>query len=634
MLRRFVPTRWSVATPVGLGSAVAVLSLVAVGLPGTLVVAGTWALAAGLGRLLPGLRGPAGVAAAVVAEVSLLVGLSAVLARVSHRLHGALPNLAILAAPLLVGLVLLVLARRRAAASAPSERSRPLVCLSVVGAVLAVTAWIASRGEGYGVAWAMSGDARNHVRIMRGILWAGGITLDQLRGYPAIINAVAALVAGATDRAALAPGELMLNDAEAMATTYVLSVIGVGVLLVAALLETLPRAVAVGRRLPAGAVVVLLGCAATAASPLALGTALADGFLNAYGSLPVALAAVVLALRCCRAPSPAAYAAMGPATVLTLFGWTVLAAVPATATAFVSIVLLLRWLRFRRFGGPQTLSWAVAAVMPVASMAITLGIVVTQRERLRAAFVLAGTVTIPEPHLVLVLGLVAAGALLAARRGVDRLQMLLPVSVAVLGWITVRVIRALPAGPAVWNYYSIKTHWLVATCLLWVVFVPLLRVAARPAAATSGRWAEAGRALQMAAWSAAVLVVLGFSTSVAEPVIKASEGWYQPTAPSVAKTAAVGDRGEPFVLWGWADPGTDRLANFWAAAIWGSNAAGGYIPPDIAGWAYTETGQISDLCVMANAAPGLAVITRNRDLDSQLDDACPGNNARVVVDGS
>jgi hypothetical protein len=633
VLLQRVSTRWSVVTPVGLGLAAAALSLLAVGLAGTLVVAGAWALAAGMGRLVPGLRGSVSVAAAVVVEVSLLVGLSVVLAKLSPRLHGAVPNLAILAAPLLVGLMLLVLACwRRVPMSPPTVRSRPVVNLTVLGVVLAVTTWVAARGPAFGVAWAMSGDARNHVRIMRGILWSGGLTIEQLRSYPAVINAVASLFAGATDRGALAPGELMLNDAQAMATTYVLSVIGVAVLLVGALLEMLPRAIAMARRLPAGVVVVLFGCAAASASPLVLGTALADGFLNAYGSLPIALAAVVLALRCCREPSPAAYALLGPATVLALFGWTIIAAVPATATAVVTVVLLGQWLRTRRTTRWHALVWGLAAVAPVGAMAVTLGVVVTQRERLRAAFLLPGTVTTPEPHVLLLLGLVAVGALVAAGMGAERLQLLVPVSVAVTGWVTIRVIRELPGGEPVWNYYSIKTLWLVASCLVWVAFLPLLRVAVRPVPSSSRRWSEAARATQMAAWSVAVLMVLGFGTPVAEPVVKAAKGWYQPTGPSIAETAEAGDRGDPFLLWHWADPGTDRLANFWAAAIWGSTAAGGYTSPDVAGWAYTETGQITDLCVMATATPGLSVITQNPDLDEQLDEACPGNTASVLVD--
>jgi hypothetical protein len=219
------------------------------------------------------------------------------------------------------------------------------------------------------------------------------------------------------------------------------------------------------------------------------------------------------------------------------------------------------------------LTWGLAAVLPVVAVLLVVGITVTQRAALKAAFLLPGAITTPDPQLLLLAFLIAVGLLGLARTGQDRVKMLVPIAVAVAGYGVIRVLRRIPEGPPAWTYYADKTLWLVVSCLVWVAFVPIVRSLAVEVAPRS-RAAAVGVSARSFALGAAVLVLLGVGTPVAEPVGKAADGWYQPTAPLMSRTATAGDRSGNFLLWEWADPGSDRLANFWTGVIWGTDPSG------------------------------------------------------------
>jgi hypothetical protein len=607
----------------------AVLAVAALGLAGGIILAGGWVLAAGIGRLRLGMTGPASWAAAVVVETCVICGLSLLLALASPRPHGMMPNLLVLIAPLLLGAGLVGISLRWPSPAVPRIRQRHGLAAIVTLGVLAIITWVASRGPAYGVAWVMSGDARNHARVIRGTLADGGLTLDQLRGYPALVDTMASVVAAAGGRAGLDAGSLMLADARALATMWLLAVIALGLLLMAALCEFLPAELATRRRLPLTTAAALLGAAAAAGCPLVLGTGLSGGFVTGYGSIPFALAAVVLAMRTCTHPSPVTYALLGPATMLSVFGWTVIAAVPVAATVVVSLILLHRWrgnrapLRTR-----QGLGWALASLLPVGAVVITIGIVVTQADTLKAAFLLPGTVTSPQPRVLPLLAVLAVALLLLARTTADRQRLAVVAAVAVGGFATIYALRAISPGPLIWTYYSAKALWLIVSSVVWVAFLPVVRLP-QPG---PGRWAQLRGAVAAGGLSLALLFGLGFTTIIPDPLPAVKKGWNQPTAAAIDRTVRAGKVPGPFLLWDWSDPGNDRLANFWAGDVWGMDTSGAVRQPDVLSWAYTETGQLTDLCAMAKLAPGLRIITRSPALSGALAHTCPRNRARVILD--
>ena len=619
------------------GTAAVVLAVLTVGVPGALILVGAWLLAAALGRAVPKVSGTVSWAAAIVLQAVLLTGLSAAVALASPRPHGRLVNLAVLAGPVVLGLAAwLIVCARDGQRQVPRYRSRSGLAIATIIAGLGLTRYVASRGTDYGVAWAMGGDARNHILITRSLLTDGGLTARELRAYPAIVNNVIALISGAGGRSGLPPGQLMLHDARALAATYVLAGIAVALMLVAALIELLPRALARDSRLPPSVVVILFACAVTSASPLLLGTGLDGGFVTAYAALPIAIASIVLALRFCSEPSPVTFALLGPATTVLLFAWSPLAVVPIVLLVLVTLVGLTR---FRRVAGGSgrrapTWDWVAAAVVSLGALLITLGAIAVGWSRLRAQFSTTGSITTPQSRVMLLLGLVALAASLAARGRARRLQLVVPLVVAVAGGITVRWLASLSSSAAL-SYYAAKSLWLFASCLVWVAFAPALLLVTdeHRAECRSGK-AEVARVVQAAAWSGVALIVLGFTTTVTDPLPAARTGWEQPAARTVAETVAAADKYRDFVLWEWS-PGHDRLGNFWAALAWDSTPSGTFVPHSLpfgslAAWAYVETGAISNLCTVVRAVPHIAVITRNPNLASQLRKACPHSGARIV----
>jgi hypothetical protein len=644
------PARLAAMGCLGLAAAAAaVLSLHVLGVPGSLVLLGGWLLAAACHRVVPGLQGTVSWAAGVLLEVGLLAGLSAVVAKLSPHQHGASGNLAILAVPIAVALLVLaagfVRDRRtgQAGDGEPAARvtARPGIALVVLIAGLALITRIAAEGHLYGVSWAMSGDARNHVVIIRSIIASGGLTLNLLRTFPGAIDAIGALISGAGGRAGLAPGHLVLHDAQSLASLYILSGLAIALLGIAALLELLPRATAAMRTLPAATYIALLASSGLSVTGLVLGTAVRDGYVSAYASIPLSLAAMVIGLACCRRGTAAAYALLGPAVVLTLFSWTILAVAPAAVTLWVTVLLALRG-RHRFAAGSQRrtvpLAWVGALLVTGGCLLASALVVVIHLTQLRTTFKDTGAITAPEAHLVYLLGLLAAGGALGARRRLDRLQLMVPAVAAAAGGASLVWLMGLSPDHKSWTYYGEKQLWLLASCLVWVLFIPIVRSAAGDAA-TGWRWGfrPLGAVLQAVAWSLAVLIGVGETTTLPGPVTLAGHGWNQPSAAVIADMETAADQGRPVILWGWSDPGNQRLANFWSALAWGysrTEAITPYapaLPGGIVYWAYVEQDTPADLCAAAKSIPGLVVVSHAKDLAGQLRKSCPKSRATVVL---
>lgn len=629
----------AVAAVVALALAWAVL-----GFAGALVLVSAWLFAAGIGRLVPTLRGPASWAAGILAEFALVVGLSAAVALVSPHGHGQATYLIIIALTAVLGAVLLLVSRSRGRDRTTEWMpSRWGVALSITSGVLAVAAWIASRGPSYGIAWAMGGDARNHVTVMRQILADGGITVGFLKTYPAAVNALAAVIAGAGDRGQSA-GQLILNDAHALATTYLLCAIAIALLLAGALIEILPRAARYGRKLSGPVLVVLFVAAASAGSPFVLGMALVDGFFSAYGALAAALAGVVLALRFHRAPRVgiACLIPMMAATLLTFVSWTLLVVVPGTLLAEMTVLAIRTMVMSRREVGSErwgrlvVLRWANIAGA-LATVGAVVGVIVVLMPRFATVFINAGSSRASYPFMLLVLGLIAAGAGLSVVSRSARHQMLVPLVVAVAGALTILWLTRLPGSGNTWTYYALKANWLVSSSLLWVAFAPIVLWLARDVESTTlPRRQRLSRFGAASAGAVAVFLLVGSATSAPEPVLIAARGWIQPSGEVINEVVRSADNGKPYVLWGWSDVGNDKLGNFWSVLAWASTSAGEYtgLPRSQTSyvlWAYFMNGEISQLCALAEGSPGITVYTHVASLSSDLQASCPAAQTEVVV---
>lgn len=616
---------------------VAGLAWIVLGAAGTAVLASAWLLGAGIGRFVPALRGPAGWAAAVVAEFGLVVGLSAVTALVSPTRQGAAVNVAILVVPGLIGLGMLAAGRRRSVDGAPRHRNGLL--LGITAVTLVGFAAIGRLGAFYDVAWAMSGDARNHALMLRSILADGGLTLESLSTYPAAVNGVSAVIAGAAGRD-VAPGQLLLDDARAIAVTYVLCAVAVAVLLAAAVVEALPRRLSTGR-LPVAVGVVAVVAAAGAATPLILGTTLADGFLSGYGALATALAGLVLALRFVKDPASRAACLVAAivATGLTFISWTVLVVVPATALTLMAMVGARAYRRDRRdptvaHPARTGIVWPGAAVLTLVGIA---GVTVLYLPKFREIFAYPGSIAAPAGWLPAFLLLASGAVMLGARSPELRRLMLVPFAAGVVGALTVLALRTLAEGGGLgWTYYAQKTNWLVCCSLVWVPLVPIAVWAARGDSPVT-RPAHLRHVASALTGAVAVMLVMGTATAAPEPVLTAARGWSQPTAAAVSATVAAADRDQPYVFWDWSQAGDDKLANFWAALAWSTDEDGEWAEfpgakTSFPLWAYfMDPSQITQLCDLAESQPGITVYTEDADLELDLEASCPSAEA-VVID--
>jgi hypothetical protein len=639
------------APRVGLaGAAVAciVLSVWTVGLPGTLLLAGAWLLAAGLSVAVPGLTGPASWAAAIVVEVFAITGLGAASALISPKAESQVTSLAILAAPGFLGVIVVFIGLRyshRPRTPVPTEMAG--IALAIVIAGLGIARWVASLGQDYGVAWAMSGDTRDEVLVMRGLIQAGGLTVGRLRKYPALVNNVMALISEAGGRSGLRPGDLMLHDVHAVATVYVLAAIAVAIMLMAALVEVMPGPLALSPNgLPVDTLVVLLACAITSASPLLLGMAIRGGFVDGYATLPVVIAATVIALHFCRVPSPLPLVVLGLATLVTFVSWPLLTFVPGALLAILAGSAFKTSVRDKARYAQW--AWVTASAFGLSSLLIVLVISVAEQGTFRVEFLRTGAIILPQTGLVYLAGLLALGVSLTVKDRVCQLQMGLVLVVTIVGSILLRWLTALPqTGPA-WTYDATKALWLIASSLVWIAFVPALLLVHRARATADNSGTSRGdvlTVLRAASLSGIALVVLGFTVPGTDPFLTLTGAWFQPSARFVATVVAEANTSQPFVFWQWTDTNNQRLGNFWAALAWDSTPSGSIVSykpglgsgnlgggfPGFAGWAYAETGAISQLCAVVESVPHIDVITTNSNLAREVRSSCLPNSARVVA---
>ena len=623
-----MPTR-SEASWLAIGLLTLVAAVFVLGLGATLLLTGAWVLAVGLSRTIPRISVPASWAFAAVCEATIVLSLSGLCSLISRREQPPAVNIAILAAPILVGAVLAITASRR-------RRGRPAhgpffdrIAILVAAIAVAAAGVLGARGASFGIAWAMSGDARNHLMIMRASIFNGGITVDQVRAYPAALNAIAGIISGSTSRAGLPSGELLLHDTRALAATYVLLGITVACMIVAAIAAFIPAKQPLRGAASVAATLVLLVAAGAAVSPLLLGTALVDGSFSAYGGLAIALASIVIALSALQDDelSVVKYVFLAPASLILFVTWTLLAVVSVGLIVVLAIGHLIWSVRHRgttpRSG--QRVLRAVLFGLPIVCVLVIAGAILINLHRLDEAFRFSGSINPVNVWLLPILASLLVVTAITAPPPHRRFAIaglgVIALSIGVVLWL-----MHLPHG---WrdltpSYYSQKTLWLVVSAFVWVPFMPVLRLFTKEESSS----AKGRNAVAAGLASLTILVTLSAMTTVPEPISQAVEGWSQPSAEVITRVAQEADVRPSFVLWNYAAAGDDRLGNFWSALAWTTTTSGSYkvspsdIPGGFAYWAYFESGQIDQLCKLVTAYPRITVVTSSLDTRTQLVASC------------
>lgn len=520
------------------------------------------------------------------------------------------------------------------AGSGPAARETAFlmpVLVTIMGVALTAGA-VDATVDGFAAAWAMSGDARNHVFVLRGVIDAGGITVDSLRAYPLLFNGFVAAHAAAEGRPLGQPGELLQEDVDSLAALYVLivallaGVVASAAAQVVSLCRTSFEASGLGAYLLAG------GAGLLVMSPIVLGTALKDGFFTGLAGLLIFVCAIMTTVRSQTVPSAETALVTGAAGLLLLMVWPLLALICAPLAALAALAL------FRRTGKAALLAAGCTAVLAL----IPPLVFYATRAQVVPVLLLPGAITRPSTwYLVVLVASITLGYFLL--RGSPMSALHVPAVTAFAGVVLIVFLAALGEQPAFWGYYSAKTLWLLESSLAYLTLVPAAYISLQRPAEGAG---VAERLARHGATASLVLVALGviaMGSPLGPPLERARTGWMQPSTGIANDVMANGNEAGPYVFWNWSVPqvynGDDRLANFWAMAVWavrpdGTYTSGNTVAGGPVAWAYRAGGDTSELCELAAGVPGLRIHTRDGTLQAKLSEACPAAQVSVRLEPS
>ena len=614
--------------------AVLVLGLTAatVGVPALLVVAGAWVFAAAVHARVPALSGPTSWLAGVVVEATLLIAQSGVLALVAPHPHPQWVYVGVLVGPLVVAVVVYASAAHRGATVPPRRSGEPWLAVMALVLIEAMFEAIKLHGHDFGLTWFMTGDARNQVVGTRQILGAGGITLHEMTTYPAVTNAITAVVDGAGGRSDLSAAALMVRDVQAMVATVVLTCVGVALAFIAAVAETVERAHD-ARHLPTYLVIPLGACGSVSIGALFLGLGSSGGFLSAMGALVFALAGMVLGMRLVSEYDNVSLVLVVAALVLTVGSWTFLAVIPGVATV-AGVVSGVRHLRARAAtttSGGVGVTRATVALALVALASIG-GVMLVKGSTLVAQLQSPGGIVAGNARLFYGLGVVVLVAALvpvvvAPSRRQRAVRSLVLITYAALAACVAWMHTYHPGGVA-WSYYATKMLWLATCAVAWVPFVVVADVVGGLGRGVRRQHARVVARVAFAlVGSSATLWGISHETPYPFPWHWAFIGSTFPTPMMVQTVTTLSHAGEPFVFWQYSVPADDKLGDFWSALTWDYSAYGVVKPPhsgvSFPEWASAEQGSLAELCHVVSAYR-LFVVTKNPALVPTLRHTCPG----------
>jgi hypothetical protein len=590
------------------------------------------------------------VPAAATAALTLVVGFYLAAAVGLGLMQVSVPldptvALGVLLAPCLGAVV--DLAMRRSPAS-PDETSashlaqRAIVVGAVVGPalfLLVVGIAIARYGEG-ALAFAMSGDARNHLLLGRVIMSQGGIGGAALAAGPALSDSVLALTMAIPGRGVAAPDQLLAKDIQALTALLVSATIAWSLAcacLVWAVgrLDRVPQAFAVA----AASVIPLAG--------IGLGIALKDGYFSAVFAMPLLISALCLSTWLARDT--------GRRRGRTITWIAIALSLPVAATVWSlmlpiqAMVVLGALIASHRRSNPRD-TLAAAGIVAVALAAAVLLLLPLALGPSMAAMTAGGSIAAPGPALsvtvvLIVLSIVAAG-LPRIRRSV-----FLPYLLGTLGAVAIVLYLAAKQPPGMeWAYYPRKVAWMWVLVGFPLLLAPAAFVHARPRAGP--RRSRFFSTVLAAAGSLAVLSLAAGSVRVSSPLLPSAlvglspgaqtpggawsilRGWGQPDWQMVETVLRLGASNRPLVIWAYSDPGNDRLGNFWMSTYDPAQppGSGTYISP-LGGWAYGyNPTDVTQLCTLLDQDPLRNVATRDASLPSTVNSQCglPADRVWVV----
>jgi hypothetical protein len=626
--------RWSWVTPATWTAIICLLGFSYGGIGLSLCLLAVLLLAATMQRCLPPLAGPVRWAASSIVFALYCLGAGVVVTLLPERTLSRSVALVVLGLPSIVCAVTLVWATRRPMRLIPiPARLGRNVAATIAVAVLAVPNVARWKGGAAGIVWAMSGDNRNHVMGARSVISSGGLTVDQLHGYPSGAYGLIALITSANGREGLTPADLLTQDIRALASVWILVAIGVGVLCSTAVVLSLPSRELAADRLTPPAAISSGGAGLLVGTGLFSGVALHDGFLPAFGGNALLLAAVCLGIPAWRSPHPTVSALLlGDALVEITYR-------PLFAPVTVALLLatLLRVQRLHRWA----IGWWPVAVGTLC-LATGLGVYFfgSGRTALRLSLEAPGAIAPPNAWVVAVLSLLALGLSLTPQAR-DLGAAMFPVLVVLAGLIVLVAwsehgVTQLAPG---FSYSSAKLVWGGCMIAAWLPFACIARV--------TSFGAESGLSLlprlRLAAAAGTLSIAGLLAVSVVSPALPparaiVSGSWIRPSAASIDLVLDNLNRGAVVVPWLYvrAPDGIspifaeDRSGIFWSMTQWDPAVFASFND-----WAYNTIfdGNAATLCPLVQSVKGVVVLTRDPDLERRTRGACGADiSARFIVE--
>lgn len=465
------------------------------------------------------------------------------------------------------------------------------------------------------MAFAMSGDARNHVWFSRFIVEQKGLDSTSSSFYPVLPDSMVALT-----RSALEPFSSLAEN------KLTLDLISLGIMTVTVLIFMSQVHILVGKSLLAEkhplAMISILVLASLPLGALVSKVALGDGFY------PALFASLFLQLFClsgwlyfesrCDREKTLLLCSFFLLVPLIASTWTILLIFPALC--FLLFPSSIKQTLFSALKNQKMVQ--VAFILSGALLFLNLYPLVSKGAA--AGYVkLPGAITLPSPILFFTILTsffiyLSSHFIRRSNSGLKFLNSFLIVTVATFAYLA-----SLQDNNNYWNYYPAKFTWIA-----FITILPfLIGIAVRD-------FAQSPRILSiilipvfvLAPWSMTNSPWIKFDAFISNrPQSIIYSGWYSPSSISVNQVLNYGVENVPTVFWDLQDPSGDRLANFWLATYLPAKFDNPALATNLLrDWAYYEIpGQIDSLCdLLENSELRWKIYTKNINLTEQIADFC------------
>jgi hypothetical protein len=464
------------------------------------------------------------------------------------------------------------------------------------------------KGQGYFLAWAGSGDSRNHVQWAFSIARDGGISTETLL-FPQLTTALSVMLASGNSTNLFNDSSFRLAvDLTSSAMTWVILIGILGFAFAATWEEILSKS----KMTKANKSWILVPISLTATSSFALGTYMRDGFISAVtASIAIAFTVAFVLDRTKLSPNQQIF------TLLLVFsfsvlGWTLLA-IP------VALLLIPRYFTWVTSEG--TKSKAIVKLLFTSAL-VFLGTYVFLADildELKTTLLLPGSITPLDQNLfiLILLNLLVLALLSSPKSAQSAKNFFVMFASLCLSSLVVKKLASL--GIFEQNYYSAKfiTILIIGLLPIMFLFIPI-------AALAIGDSARDGK-VRVPTASFLIAIMLFQSLELLSPFPKLwqsiNSGWVQPNAQTTALVLNLpNDPKNPTVLFKFYpnDPGSTRLGDFWL---------GTYANPrePYQSWSYVgnQEGDMKGFCALNQGYQKMTVLTRDPSLSTRMFANCP-----------